>query len=290
MNPRLALALAATAAVAVGIAGYAAGTRAPTGAGPTAAATLIDEMSSVLAPRASAQDGPQSTISDAQRTEIEAIIRRYLLANPEIIRDAINELQRKEDEAERVAQTQTIIDNSERLFSAPIDVAIGNPDGDVTLVEFFDYNCGYCKRAHADMQALVAGDPNLRIVLKEFPILGEGSVQASQVAVAVLLTTPEKYGAFQDALLTEPGQVDGARALAVAGDMGLDATALSGMVDSEEVRSTIAESHALAQQLDLTGTPSYVTSRKVIVGAVGYDALKAEIDQVRACAGDAAAC
>jgi protein-disulfide isomerase len=140
------------------------------------------------------------------------------------------------------------------------------------------------------MQALLADDPNLRIVLKEFPILGEGSVQASQVAVAVLLTTPEKYGAFQDALLTEPGQVDGARALAVAGDMGLDATALSGMVDSEEVRSTIAESHALAQQLDLTGTPSYVTSRKVIVGAVGYDALKAEIDQVRACAGDAAAC
>jgi len=290
MNPRLALALAATAAVAVGIAGYAAGMRAPTGSGPTAAATLIDEMSSVLAPRASAQDGPQSTISDAQRTEIEAIIRDYLLANPEIIREAINELQRKEDEAERVAQTQTIIDNSERLFSAPIDVAIGNPDGDVTLVEFFDYNCGYCKRAHADMQALLADDPNLRIVLKEFPILGEGSVQASQVAVAVLLTTPEKYGAFQDALLTEPGQVDGARALAVAGDMGLDATALSGMVDSEEVRATIAESHALAQQLDLTGTPSYVTSRKVIVGAVGYDALKAEIDQVRACAGDAAAC
>jgi protein-disulfide isomerase len=290
MNPRLALALAATAAVAVGIAGYAAGTRAPTGSGPTAAATLIDEMSSVLAPRASAQDGPQSTISDAQRTEIESIIRDYLIANPEVIRDAINELQRREAKADEVAQTQTIIDNSERLFSAPIDVAIGNPEGDVTLVEFFDYNCGYCKRAHADMQALVAGDPNLRIVLKEFPILGEGSVQASQVAVAVLLTTPEKYGAFQDALLTEPGQVDGARALAVAGDMGLDATALSGMVDSEEVRSTIAESHALAQQLDLTGTPSYVTSRKVIVGAVGYDALKAEIDQVRACAGDAAAC
>jgi protein-disulfide isomerase len=160
----------------------------------------------------------------------------------------------------------------------------------VTLVEFFDYNCGYCKRAHADMQNLIAGDPNLRFVLKEFPILGEGSLQASQISVAVLLTAPDMYREFHDALLTEPGQIDGARALALATDMGLDATALAALAQSEEVRATIGESHALAQQLDLTGTPSYVTSRQVIVGAVGYEALKAEIDRVRACDADVAAC
>jgi protein-disulfide isomerase len=290
MNPRLALALAATAAVAVGIAGYVAGMSAPTGPGPTAAATLADEVRSALASRANAQDGPQSSMSDSQRSEIEAIIRNYLIANPEIIRDAINELQRKEDEAARLAQTQSIIDNSERLFSAPVDVAIGNPDGDVTLVEFFDYNCGYCRRAHADMQNLLATDPNLRIVLKEFPILGEGSVQASQVAVAVLLTTPDRYREFHDALLTEPGQVDRDSALALAEELGLDATALSEKAGSPEVRATITESHQLAQRLELTGTPSYVTARQVIVGAVGYDALRAEIEKVRACNGDAAAC
>jgi protein-disulfide isomerase len=278
------LASAVVAALAVAAAAYLFGARSLTEGGGFSSAAVAAETEPGLSV------SPAAALSEAQKSEVEAIIREYLLANPEIVRDAINELQRKEAEAEEVAQTQTIIDNSERLFSAPVDVAIGNPDGDVTLVEFFDYNCGYCRRAHADMQALIAGDPNLKIVLKEFPILGEGSVQAAQVAVAVLLTTPEKYGAFQDALLTEPGQVDGARALAVAGDMGLDATALSAMVDSEEVRATIAESHALAQQLELTGTPSYVTSRKVIVGAVGYDALKAEIDRVRACAGDAVAC
>jgi protein-disulfide isomerase len=278
------LAFAVVAAVAVGAAGYFLGARSLTGGGEFSTAAVAAETEPGLSA------SPAAALSQAQKSEVEAIIRDYLIANPEIVRDAINELQRKEEEAEQVAQSQVIIDNSERLFSAPVDVAVGNPDGDVTLVEFFDYNCGYCKRAHGDMQALIAADPNLKIVLKEFPILGEGSVQASQVAVAVLLTTPERYGEFHDALLTEPGQIDGARALAVAGDMGLDEAALSAMLNSEEVRATIAESHALAQHLELTGTPSYVTSRKVIVGAVGYDALKAEIDHVRACAADAVAC
>jgi protein-disulfide isomerase len=291
MNLRPALALAATAAAAIAIAGYAAGLRATAPvSGPDAATTLIDEVAATLAPPASAQDGPQSTVTDAQRTEIEAIIRNYLIANPEIIREAINELQRKEDEAARTSQTQMIVDNSERLFSAPVDVAIGNPDGDVTLVEFFDYNCGYCRRAHADMQNLIAGDPNLKIVLKEFPILGEGSLQASQVSVAILLTAPDRYREFHDTLLTEPGQIDGERALAIAEEMGLDAAALAAMSESDEVRANITESHQLAQILELTGTPSYVTARQVIVGAVGYDALKAEIDKVRACNSDAAAC
>jgi protein-disulfide isomerase len=276
---------AVVAAIAVGTVGYLVGAGTlPAGPGVTPA----------LAQAAETEPGmsvaPASSLSEGQQREVEAIIRNYLIANPEIIRDAINELQRKEDEAGRVAQTQTIIDNSERLFSAPRDAAIGNPDGDVTLVEFFDYNCGYCKRAHADMQNLIAGDPNLRFVLKEFPILGEGSLQASQISVAVLLTAPEMYREFHDALLTEPGQIDGARALALATDMGLDATALAALAQSEEVRATIGESHALAQQLDLTGTPSYVTSRQVIVGAVGYEALKAEIDRVRACDADVAAC
>ncbi|MEX2318220.1 MAG: DsbA family protein, partial [Bauldia sp.] len=270
--------------VTVGAAAYLFGARSLTEGGGFPSAAVAAETEPGLSV------SPAAALSEAQKSEVEAIIREYLLANPEIVRDAINELQRKEAEAEEVAQTQTIIDNSERLFSAPVDVAIGNPAGDVTLVEFFDYNCGYCKRAHADMQALLDNDPNLKIVLKEFPILGEGSVQAAQISVAVLLTAPEKYRAFHDALLTEPGQADGATALAVAGSLGLDADALSAMAESEEVRATIGESHALARELELTGTPSYVTSRKVIVGAVGYEALKQEIDTVRACAGDVAAC
>ena len=127
-------------------------------------------------------------------------------------------------------------------------------------------------------------------MLKEFPILGPGSFEASQVAVALLLTEPDSYHAFHDALLEEPGQVNRERALALAEEMGLDVPALEAKYDSEEVRATITASHEIAQLLQLTGTPSYVTERSVVVGAVGYDALRAEIEKVRACNADSAAC
>ncbi len=131
--------------------------------------------------------------------------------------------------------------NNDELFNSPREVVLGNPKGDVTLVEFFDYNCAYCRRAHADMKQLIAEDPNLRVVLKEFPILGDGSVAAAQVAVAVLLTAPDKYAAFHDELITEPGQVDGAKALAVAVDLGMDADKLKVVAASDEAKANINE-------------------------------------------------
>ena len=291
------MAFAVVAAIAVGVAGYLIGTRTTTPPLDRAAVeAMIREIAAAAPPAAPAMSAaPQSgeteeaALSDTEQREVEAIIRNHLIANPEIIRDAINELQRKEDEAARMAQSQTITDNAELIFNSPREVVLGNPNGDVTLVEFFDYNCSYCRRAHADMKQLLAEDPNLRMVLKEFPILGEGSVQAAQVAVALLMTAPEKYGDFHDALLAERGQVDGARALAVAEELGLDIEALKTRAATQEVRDTITESHQLAQQLELTGTPSYVSRRKVIVGAVGYEALKQEIADVRACA-TAASC
>ena len=271
----------AMGALAVGAASYVAGSQTlPSIAGFPIAAAMAQEAPAM-------SPTPEASLTETQQRDVEAIIRNYLIANPEIIRDAINELQRKEDEAAHVAQSQIIIDNSDRLFSSPTDVVFGNPDGDVTLVEFFDYNCGYCRRAHGDMQALLDGDPNLRIVMKEFPILGEGSVQASQISMAVLLTEPEKYREFHDALLTEPGQIDGPRAIAIAEEMGLDTATLSAKAESDEVKAGISESHELAQLLELTGTPSYITERQVIVGAVGFETLKTEIDRVRACAGQA---
>ena len=220
--------------------------------------------------------------SDDQRTEVEGIIRNYLIANPEIIRDAINELQRRQDAAEQVAQAKTIHNSADLIFASKRQVVLGDPDGTVTLVEFFDYNCTYCRRAKADIDKLMAEDPKLRVVLKEFPVLGDSSVAAARVAVAVQLTAPEKYGAFHEALLGEPGQVNGERALAVAADLGLDAEVLRAKLDSDEVKATIAESYDLAGKLNLTGTPSFVTAREVVVGAVGYDALKAKLAAARA--------
>ncbi len=225
---------------------------------------------------------PGSYLSDGQRTEVEEVIKNYLIAHPEIIRDAINALQAKDDAAAQAAQTKAIADNKKLLFNSPREVVLGNPAGDVTLVEFFDYNCAYCRRAHADMKKLLSQDPKLRFVFKEFPVLGNGSVQAAQVSVAVHKLFPEKYVAFHDALISERGQVDGARALAVAGSLGLDTAKLKEMSNSDDVKATISESYDLANKLSLTGTPSYVTPTEVVVGAVGLDALKAKIAEARA--------
>ena len=222
-------------------------------------------------------------LTDGQRRDVEATIRNYLIANPEIIRDAINALQEKEDAAAQVAQQDAIKQTADALFNAKEEVVLGNPKGDVTLVEFFDYNCAYCRHAHADMQKLIADDPNLRVVLKQFPILGEGSVAAAQVAVAVLLSAPQKYAAFHDELITEKGQVDGNKALAVAQDLGLDVAKIKILANSDAVKANISEAGDLAQKLNVTGTPSYATKLKVVVGAVGLDALKAEVKAVRDC-------
>ncbi len=222
-----------------------------------------------------------SDLTEGQRKEIEGIIKNYLIANPEIIRDAMAELQRRQDEAEQAAQTKAITDNVALLFDSTRQVVLGNPKGDVTLVEFFDYNCAYCKRAHADMKKLIESDKNLRVVLKEFPVLGEGSMTAAQVASAVSLVAPERYGEFHEKLLLERGQANSDRAFAVAEEMGLDMAKVKAKVNSEDVKAMITEAYELANKLSLTGTPSYVTPKEVVVGAVGYETLKQKIEDAR---------
>jgi protein-disulfide isomerase len=160
---------------------------------------------------------------------------------------------------------------------------VGNPDGDVTLVEFFDYNCGYCKRALPDLMGLMKDDPKLRVVLKEFPVLGPGSVEAAQVAVAVRMQDKggKKYLDFHQRLLGGRGQADKAKALAAAKDAGLDMARLEKDMASDEVRANIDENFKLAEALGLNGTPSYVIGREVVVGAVGAAALKEKVEEAR---------
>ena len=288
MNPRIAVVIAVVAALALGAAGYLFGARL---GGPGEAETMaaigkyLEAHPEIVAdePAAPATTAEQP-LGESQIVAIRQLIRDHLIANPEIVRDAIDELQRKEQEAELAVQTATITADKDRLFTSPRQVVLGNPKGDVTLVEFFDYNCGYCKRAQADMKRLIEEDKNLRFVLKEFPVLGDGSLEAANVGVAVSLIAPEKYFEFHDALLSERGQVNGERALAVAGELGLDVGKLREKMASPDVKATIAEVYDLANKLSLTGTPSYVTAREVVVGAVGYDALKAKIEDARACA------
>ena len=227
--------------------------------------------------------------SGDQRSEIERIIKDYLMTHPEVVQDAMNELEKRQQAADAEKNKSTVKQNAQTLFSSARQVTLGNPQGDVTLVEFFDYNCGYCKRALPDLINLMKADPKLKVVLKEFPVLGPGSVEASQVAVAVRMQdhTGKKYLEFHQKLLGGRGQADRARALAVAKDVGLDMARIEKDMASDEVRGTIAESMELADKLGLNGTPSYVVGPNVVVGAVGYDALKDKVETVRACTANA---
>ena len=132
-----------------------------------------------------AADVRAQALSTQQKSEIETMIREYLLKHPEVLQEAMAELEKRQNAAEAEKAKGAIAQNAEKLFSSPRGVVVGNPQGDVTMVEFFDYNCGYCKRALTDMMELMGKDPKLKVVLKEFPVLGQGSVDAAQVGVAV---------------------------------------------------------------------------------------------------------
>src|SRR5499426_484680 len=215
------------------------------------------------------QAAPAQSFSDVQRSDIEKIVREYLIAHPEVLEEAMNELNKRQAVADAEKHQATIARNAETIFNSPRGVTIGNKDGDVTFVEFFDYNCGYCKRAMDDMLALMKADPKLKVVLKEFPVLSQGSVEAAQVAVAVRMQDPtgKKYLDFHQKLLGGRGQADKARALAVAKDVGVDMARLEKDMVSPEVAATLNENFKLAEDMGLNGTPSYVIGKEVVVGA-----------------------
>jgi len=221
--------------------------------------------------------------SASQRSEVERIMREYLIAHPEVIQDAMTELEKRQNTADAEKHKAAIKQYSQSIFSSPRQVVLGNPDGNVTFVEFFDYNCGYCKRAMDDMLTLMKDDPKLKVVLKEFPVLGPGSVEAAQVAVAVRMQdkTGKKYLEFHQKLLGGRGQADKARAIAVAKDIGLDMGRLDKDLTSAEVKATLQESFKLAEALGLNGTPSYVIGDNVVIGAVGLDALREKVNTSR---------
>ena len=227
--------------------------------------------------------GNAQSVPDGQRAEFEKIIREYLLSHPEVLQDAMSELEKRQAAAEAAKNQAVVKDNAETLFNSKRQVVAGNPQGDVTFVEFFDYNCGYCKRAMSDMFDLMKDDPKLKVVLKEFPVLGPGSIEAAKVAVAVRMQdkTGKKYIEFHQKLLGGRGQADKARALAAAKDAGLNMAQLEKDLASPEVKSSLQEAFKLAEALGLNGTPSYVIGSDVVIGAVGLAALQEKINTAR---------
>jgi protein-disulfide isomerase len=242
-----------------------------------------------LALAAVCQPLPAQTFAPDQRGDIESIIHEYLISHPEVVQEAMAELDKRQAAADAEKRLAVIKENTATIFASPRQVNLGNAQGDVTLVEFFDYNCAFCKRAMTDMLDLIKSDSKLKFVLKEYPVLGEGSVQAAQVAVAVRMQDKsggKKYLDFHTRLLGARGPADKAHALVAAKEAGFEPGRIEKDMQSEEVKQTLAEDLRLAEALGLNGTPSYVLPMEVVVGAVGLPALNAKVNVAR-CGKDA---
>jgi protein-disulfide isomerase len=233
-----------------------------------------------------ANDAPQvvavaSAESTANRTEIENIVRDYLVKNPELLLDMQQALETKQREEQRIANLEVIKSAKDDIFNAAYDGYVGNPAGKTTIVEFYDYNCGYCKRAQEDMLALTAADPDLRFVLKEFPILGPDSTKAHVVSMAFRTLMPEKYGDFHNQLLGAPGRASEAAAIKIAVSLGADEAKLREEMKNPAINTAFEKTYELANRLAITGTPSYVVGNEVVFGALGQELLAQKIAEAR---------
>lgn len=225
---------------------------------------------------------PSEPAVPTDRAAIEQIVRDYLLANPEILREMAGRLEEKDKAAAQAAREETFKTAAAEIYNSEHQVVLGNPKGDVTLVEFFDYNCGYCKQALADTNELLKSDPNLRLVLKELPFLGQDSVDAARVAIAVSKQAPDKYLDFHRQLLSSDS-ASGSIAIEIARDLGLDMKKVSADIAAPKTEEALIESRHLANQLGITGTPTYVIADTILPGALGADNLKEIIGSVRQC-------
>jgi protein-disulfide isomerase len=218
--------------------------------------------------------------AEITQKEIKQLALEAILENPEIIRQAITLLQQR-DEASSAAQAQAILTDQrtllERDLNAPV---IGNLKGDVTVVEFFDYNCPYCKRAWSELNTVMAQDPGVRVVLREWPILGEASVYATRASLAA--RKQGRYVEFHNALMASKGRAQPASVMAIAKSVGLNTAQLEADMKSPEIDEHIETSMQLARSLNFSGTPAYIIGDALAPGMVAAAELKNMIAQARA--------
>ena len=227
-------------------------------------------------PAAAQQSSTPTTITPK---DIEGIVRDYLLKHPEIIVEALDAYKRRADEARRDAVRQTISQRMDSIQNDPDSPVGGNPKGDVTLVEFFDYRCGVCKRVHGTVVELLKGDSNIRRVYKEWPILGPESVFATRAALAA--RAQGKYLAFHDALMEHRGALTPEQVMLIAGSIGIDAKRLRADMKAPGIDAIIRKNYELAEALKITGTPSFIIGDQLIPGAADLDSLKSIVQKAR---------
>ena len=222
--------------------------------------------------------------SGQQKVEIEKVVHDYIITNPEVIKDAIDELGKREKVAEAAVREKAVNQHGDKIVNSPNQAVVGNPSGDVTLVEFFDYNCGYCKQSLNSIAKLIEGDPKLRVVLKDFPVLGPDSVEAAQVATAARMQLDsQKFWDFHRKLLATRGHIGKQQALAAAKEVGADMARIEKDMSSAETKAALKEVASLADELRFDGTPAWVIGKEAIIGGLPYAQLKAKVDNMRKC-------
>ncbi|HHN66747.1 MAG TPA: DsbA family protein [Thermopetrobacter sp.] len=219
--------------------------------------------------------------SPAQKSEVEKIVREYLLNNPEILIEMSRRLEEKQRVQQQAQAQAGIAAHADALFKSSDDPVIGPADAQITVVEFSDYNCPYCRRSLADVKKLLETNKDVKVIIKEFPILGPGSVEAAKLALAARKQGADKYLAFHEALMTHKGRVDKTVALALAAKAGLDVEKLKKGAADPAIAQAINRNIALAEALGINGTPGFVIGENLIPGAVGYERLNAVVAKVR---------
>lgn len=219
--------------------------------------------------------GGLGEMTEAERAAFREEVRAYLMENPEVIVEAMTELQTREDAAAADRDLQLMETHKDAIYNSAADWVGGNPDGDITVVEFMDYRCGYCRKAYQEIEDLVGSDGNIRFVLKEFPILGEESLLSSQFAISVrMLYGDEAYKKAHDALIVLRGEANAETLARLAGELGHDAAAVTAKMASEEVKAVIMANHDLATTLEISGTPTFVIDRTMVRGYVPLDGMR----------------
>lgn len=222
------------------------------------------------------------SMSDGERDAFRAEVRAYLLDNPEVLMEAIGVLEARQAQAEELRDEQLAALNADALFNDGFSYVGGNPDGDITIVEFIDYRCGFCRRAHPEVSELIETDGNIRIITKEFPILGEQSLLASQFAVATkIIAGDDAYKSVSDALIALRSDVSEASLTALAEAYDLDAEAIFAEMESDAVNQVLANNRALGDRMQITGTPTFVFGDQMVRGYVDLAQMRRIVEAER---------
>lgn len=224
-----------------------------------------------------------TAMTEAERAAFGNEVRAYLLANPEVLIEVSQELDKKQVADQAQGDAGLIAANKAELFSDPASFVGGNPKGDVTVVEFLDYRCGYCRKAHAEVTALIGADKNIRYIVKEFPILGEESLIASKFAIAALRTAgPDAYSKISAGFYESfRGDITPDTLAAFAKTLGIDPKPILAAMDDPEVMKIIEANHELASRMQINGTPAFVIGGQMVRGYVPAAQLGAIVKDAR---------